>query len=282
MNHGCLRTPKRGDLIPDLGAGILARNCHGLPGRAMGSCEGSAGGNCPEEGPSWSAATRHALGVQWHSLGVPNGRSLEGPSGAVSTLPDLPLLLQPLVQGWCVGQGTLPFGLGPAGPGEDRHHRMLPRWHLRKCQKRGRDIGPTKKGKGTKVMVLTDAHGLPLSVRTFSARPNEVTLAECTVRSSPIKPLRVIADRAYDSDKLRYSLAKRGIRLISPHRRNRTKAPTQDGRTLRRYCRRWKVERLFSWLFNWRRTVVRYEYHTENYLGFVQLACFMILSRQLF
>ena len=131
-------------------------------------------------------------------------------------------------------------------------------------------------------MVLTDAHGLPLSVRTFSARPNEVTLAERTVRSSAIKPQRVIADRAYDSDKLRQALAKRGIRLISPHRRNRTKAPIQDGRTLRRYCRRWKVERLFSWLFNWRRTVVRYEYHTLNYLGFVQLACIIILARQLF
>lgn len=131
-------------------------------------------------------------------------------------------------------------------------------------------------------MVLADAHGLPLSVRTFSARPNEVTLADSTVRSSPLKPERVIADRAYDSDKLRQALAKRGIRLISPHRRNRTKQPTQDGRTLRRYCRRWKVERLFSWLFNWRRTVVRYEYHVENYLGFVQLACLIILSRQLF
>lgn len=109
-----------------------------------------------------------------------------------------------------------------------------------------------------------------------------MTLAECTVRSSPIKPQRVIADRAYDSDKLRRALAKRGIWLISPHRRNRTKARTQDGRSLRRYCRRWKVERLFSWLFNWRRTVVRYEYHARNYLGFVQLACIMILSRQLF
>lgn len=109
-----------------------------------------------------------------------------------------------------------------------------------------------------------------------------MTLAERTVRSSPIKPERVIADRAYDSDKLRSSLAKRGIKLISPHRRNRTKKATQDGRTLRRYCRRWKVERLFSWLFNWRRTVIRYEYHVENYLGFVQLACIMILSRQLF
>ena len=42
----------------------------------------------------------------------------------------------------------------------------------------------------------TVAHGLPLTARIFTPRPNEVTLGEHTVRSSPIKPQRVIADRA--------------------------------------------------------------------------------------
>jgi transposase len=109
-----------------------------------------------------------------------------------------------------------------------------------------------------------------------------VRLAQRTISACKVKPKRVIADRAYDSDKLRLSLRKRGIRLISPHRRGRVKKPLQDGRELRRYCRRWKVERLFSWLFNFRRTVVRYEYHVRNYLGFVQLSAIMILTRQLF
>ncbi len=56
---------------------------------------------------------------------------------------------------------------------------------------------------------------------------------------------------------------------------------TQDGRKLRRYKRRWKVERLFAWLGNFRRLVVRYERRAENYLGFVHLGCVVILLRYL-
>jgi transposase len=55
--------------------------------------------------------------------------------------------------------------------------------------------------------------------------------------------------------------------------------PTQDGRPLRRYRRRWIVERLMAWLQNYRRLVTRYEYHAANFLGFVQLGCVMILLR---
>ena len=55
--------------------------------------------------------------------------------------------------------------------------------------------------------------------------------------------------------------------------------PTQDGRPLRRYRRRWKVERLFAWLQNYRRILTRFEYHPANYLGFVHLGCILILLR---
>jgi transposase len=46
---------------------------------------------------------------------------------------------------------------------------------------------------------------------------------------------------------------------------------------LRRYCRRWKIERLWAWLQNHRRIQTRCEYHPENYLGFVLLGCIQIL-----
>jgi len=74
-------------------------------------------------------------------------------------------------------------------------------------------------------------------------------------------------------------LAERGIEMIAPHRGNRRQRRTQDGRKLRRYKRRWKIERLFAWLSNFRRLVVRYERHRVNYLGFVQLACILLLLR---
>ena len=93
-------------------------------------------------------------------------------------------------------------------------------------------------------------------------------------------PQRLIGDRAYDADPLDDALAELGIELIAPHRRGRTKPRTQDGRPLRRYRRRWKIERLFAWLGNFRRLVVRYERHALNYLGFVQLGCILILLRR--
>jgi transposase len=65
-----------------------------------------------------------------------------------------------------------------------------------------------------------------------------------------------------------------GIEIIAPNRRNR-KRQTQDGGQLRRYRRRWKVERLFAWMHNFRRLVTRWEYKIENFLGFAQLACLL-------
>jgi len=92
----------------------------------------------------------------------------------------------------------------------------------------------------------------------------------------------MIGDRAYDSDPLDQRLReKHGIDLIAPHRSPRHRKQTQDGRELRRYCRRWKIERLFAWLHNYRRLVTRWEYNEANYLAMVQLGCLVILMRHL-
>jgi transposase len=94
------------------------------------------------------------------------------------------------------------------------------------------------------------------------------------------KPIRLIADRGYDSDPLREQLAKRGIELIAPHRKNRRKPRTQDRRALRRYKRRWTVERIFAWLGNFRRLVVRHDRSLSIYQAFFHIACFMIVLRR--
>ena len=96
------------------------------------------------------------------------------------------------------------------------------------------------------------------------------------------RPERLIGDRAYDSDPLDEKLAEQGIQMIAPHKRNRKKPKTQDGRELRRYRRRWKVERLFAWLQNYRRILVRYDRFLEHYLAFVHLACIMIFVKTYF
>jgi len=98
-------------------------------------------------------------------------------------------------------------------------------------------------------------------------------------RIVPEVPERLIGDKAYDSDRLDKDLMQNyGTEMIAPNKQNR-RVPTQDGRPLRRYVRRWKIERLFAWLFNFRRLVVRYEDHAENFQGFLHLAATVILLR---
>jgi transposase len=96
-------------------------------------------------------------------------------------------------------------------------------------------------------------------------------------------PEKLIGDKAYDSDRLDQEVLNGfGAEMIAPHRRGRRpERKSQDGRPLRRFKRRWKVERLFAWLYNFRRLVVRYEYHVENFVGLVHLACLIILLRHL-
>ena len=132
-------------------------------------------------------------------------------------------------------------------------------------------------------MAIADATGLPLAVCTSSASPHEVTLVQQTLDARFVDdlPERLIGDKAYDSDPLDATLAAQGVQMISPHRSNRKKPKTQDGRPLRRYKRRWKIERLFAWLQNFRRLVTRWERKAQNFLGFVQLGCIIILLRRL-
>src|SRR6266498_5222507 len=131
-------------------------------------------------------------------------------------------------------------------------------------------------------MAVADATGLPVAVCTESATPHEVTLVQQTLAeifvAEPVE--RLIGDNAYDSDRLDQDLAESGVEMIAPHRSNR-KNRTQDGRTLRRYRRRWKIERLFAWLQNYRRLVVRYERYAENFLGMLYLGCCVILLRHI-
>ena len=132
-------------------------------------------------------------------------------------------------------------------------------------------------------MAIVDGHGLPLAVHVASASPYEPHLVAATLDACFLRelPPRLIGDRGYDSDPLDQQLRTQyGIEMIAPHRPYR-KHLTQDRRPLRRYRRRWKIERLFAWLHQSRRLVTRWEYHVSNFLGMLQLACARILLRHL-
>lgn len=130
-------------------------------------------------------------------------------------------------------------------------------------------------------MAVSDAFGTCLALHLTSASPHEVRLVHETLTARHVqgKPEKLIGDKAYDSDLLDAELAEQGVELIAPHRNNRKKPKTQDGRKLRHHKRRWKIERLFAHLGNFRRLVVRYERSAENFLGFLQLGCIKLLLK---
>lgn len=147
----------------------------------------------------------------------------------------------------------------------------------------GDGIGCTKVGKGVKIMVLVDARGLPVAVDTAPANRHESRLVQRMFDFMlPLEgPQRIIADKAYDSDPLDAALAKEGIELISPHRSNRRpENKTQDGRPLRRYARRWTVERTIAWLQHFRRLCIRWERSAVLFQGFLHFTCALLLLRE--
>jgi transposase len=141
-------------------------------------------------------------------------------------------------------------------------------------------VGKTKRGKGTKIMAIAARNSVPVAVTIDSASPHESKLVDETLAASFLGELaaRLIGDKAYDSDPLDRHLDEQyGIEMIAPNRENRRS--TQDSRPLRRYKRRWVVERLFAWLQWFWRLVTRYEFHADNFLGMVQLGCLRIRLR---
>jgi transposase len=133
-------------------------------------------------------------------------------------------------------------------------------------------------------MALADGHGLPMSIIIADGSRHDVVLTDQTLDAAfvDILPGKLIGDKAWDSGKLQQKLRdERYIELIAPLRGGkRPSKRRQDGRALRRYRRRWLVERLFAWLKAFRRLTMRWESKAENFLGFLLLGCVVIFLRR--
>lgn len=148
----------------------------------------------------------------------------------------------------------------------------------------GLAVGLTRKGKGTKLQVMVDAQGLPLGMSVAPASTGETAMVQQTLAfmEPEVQPGKLIGDKGYDCDALDDALAQLGIEMIAPHRRNRRPdTVTQDGRPLRRYRRRWVVERTIAWLGSHRRLLTRWEKHALHFANFALLGCLMIALRHL-
>ena len=131
-------------------------------------------------------------------------------------------------------------------------------------------------------MAMADRNGLPIAIWIASGQRHETKLVVDTLNARFLKalPKRLIGDRAYDSNGLDAELRALGVEMIAPHNPTR-KTKTQDGRPLRRYRRRWHIERLFAWLQCCRRLITRFEHKAANFLAFLKLRCIILLLRRL-
>jgi transposase len=140
-------------------------------------------------------------------------------------------------------------------------------------------------------MVMVDGHGIPVGAQLASAQLAECRLAESTIatvkvpregRGRPRSHLkRIIADRGYDSDALRNRFKGQGTELIVPYRKYIRNRRFEDKRKLRRYRKRWKIERTNAWLQNFRRIQVRFDRILTVSQGFFHCACLIIALRHL-
>jgi transposase len=133
-------------------------------------------------------------------------------------------------------------------------------------------------------MALADGAGLPLAVSIADGSRHDCTLVEQTLDEAFVEelPAKLIADKGFDSAPLQQRLHdERDIELIAPRRKGSTRRK-QDGRCLRRYRRRWKIENLFAWLKQFRRINTRWDRKAENFLGFLHLGCMVVLLRAQF
>jgi len=158
------------------------------------------------------------------------------------------------------------------------------------AKKGGANVGKTKAGKGSMIMSVVDGNGTPLNTEVESTSTYKGHVAEKTVDGIKIKkqdkhhrkatrlvPVRVISDKDYDDDGLRETFAEKGIELIVPYRNNRVNRSYEDKRKLRRYCRRYKVERTNAWFKNCHRGAVRWDRCLTLYKGFSNSPVFVLL-----
>jgi len=161
------------------------------------------------------------------------------------------------------------------------------------AKKGGEKVGVTKKGKGTKWMVVVEGNGLPLGFHLDRATTAEVRLAEVTLDTISVhrprgrprqRPEKLVADRGYDSAGFRHALRGRGIRMCIPPKRRPAKWKAKRGRPVvarkEEYRQRFTVERSFAWLGNFRRLLIRWEHLFSVYRSFFIVAVLLLCLRR--
>lgn len=155
-------------------------------------------------------------------------------------------------------------------------------WSKRHWGEKATGANPTDRGKlGTKRSVLTDGKGIPIAIAIEGANRHDMKLTEATLAAQRIIPNdtdvhHLCLDKGYDYDEVREIVKAWGyVGHIPPrYERDRTIHNIPHYK-----ARRWVVERTHSWMNRFRRLLIRWEKHQENYLAMIHLACACIVVR---
>ena len=132
-----------------------------------------------------------------------------------------------------------------------------------------------KNKKSTKISLMTDKNGFPLSILFMKGNYHDNKVFEKHIRDAivllPNKNLKIITDKAYSSKKNYLLLKSKNIGHIIPPRRNMKMAKTYTY-DKNEYKKRTKIENIFSRLKMNRKFSFRYEKYLRNFVGFVYLA----------
>lgn len=134
---------------------------------------------------------------------------------------------------------------------------------------------------GTKISTLVDFPGLPMNIVFASGNTHDMPLSMPTIINNSVgKPGLILADKGYDSDKLRSKLKTFGINSNIPRRKikNRKKDPDYNiplGKM------RFKVERTNAWIKSFRRLRFRFDYTLASFQALTYLALIVICIRKL-
>jgi len=136
-------------------------------------------------------------------------------------------------------------------------------------------MGRSRGGLTTKLHAVVDANGNPIILKLTEGQAHDGRSAN-DMLDSVGKGQTLLADRAYDSDALRDTLAERGAKANIKPMPNRVNIPKFNNRL---YRRRNLIERFFNKLKHFRAIATRYEKHDANYMALVKLASARIWMR---
>jgi len=121
---------------------------------------------------------------------------------------------------------------------------------------------------GCKRSLLTDAKGMPLAIDLAGANRHDSKLVNATFAASilPIKQHLIVCDKGYRGGSVARTVEHFGATISVPD-----STPDAPGQKLR-----WRIERTFAWMNEWRALATRYERRSDNYLGMLHLWAFLV------